>query len=818
MSYLIAFIYGTAIFYIHKFFPLASLFLSLLLLLLISFLRHKGQKKFLSFLFYALSVFIVALSGFYYAKHAYIHEVSLSDIAGKTLEIQCTVKTEAAALNPENNKFRQAVEIKKAFDESGRAINLKEMRLFSDSILSHNNIYLIKVRIPRDSYFLNPGSSNMPSGHSVEIKEIGSSQGGFFKDSRIKLNHFIKEGFSSESAPFLLSIITGERSLLTKETRDAFNATGLAHILSISGAHFGLLLFILFKLFRLSIKALPYALFVRLTLYLTPSQIAAILCIPFMIGYLGISSMSVPSIRAFIMITLFLFGLLIHRKGFWINTLLLAAFIIILIQPDFITELSFQLSFIAVLCIGLAVEKKGERSAGQQSSIAAERLEQLKLLKRLPALLRYCSSAMKISLAAAIGTAPLVAYHFHYLSLISPVANLIITPIIGFVILPLTLVSSFVFLISGVFPLHSFIDAITVFTLDVIKHAGQWSFVDIKIAAFPPVLLVAFYSGILIYILTSYSLTRYVEKKAENIPKAHHLLPIAISAGVALLPFIFYAGIKLFVNNGVSITYLDVGQGDSAVIELPDNRTMVIDTGRKGFQTAEFLRYRGIRDIDAIILSHSSSDHTGGLWHLMKNFKIKDIWDNGMLIYHEELPENINQKKLKRGDVFNGDGYKIVILHPYDGFYTMKSKGGENNSSLVLKIQGTEKSFLFTGDIEEEAQEDLWHLGDYLKSDVLKVPHHGSRTSTSGIFLDAVSPEIAVISVGRNNTYGHPHAEVIDMLRNLKVFRTDMDGAVGIRELADGSIEVRTWNEYRLAEASNIRDEFLNFKKLFSVW
>lgn len=829
MSYLIAFLYGAAIFYIHNFFPFTSIFLSLLLLLLISFVRYKEQKKFLSSLLYAMALVIIASSGFHYAKHFYIYEVSPSDIAGKTLKIQCTAKTMAAALNPQNNKFRQTVQIKKAFDEDNRAINLKEMRLLSDSILSYDKIYLIKVRIPRDSYFLNPGSSYMPSGYTVEIKEAGSSQGGFFKDSRIKLNYFIKESFSSESAPFLLSIITGERSLLTKEMRDAFNVTGLAHILSISGAHFGLLLFILFGVFRFLVKALPYNMLARLTLYLTPSQIAAILCIPFMIGYLGISSMSAPSIRAFIMITLFLFGLLIHRKGFWINTLLLAAVIIILIQPDSLLDLSFQLSFIAVLCIGLVAGQQGSRAAegtvpdfvvsaqsndlrtGSSKALGGAVALESGLSLSQP-LLRYFSTSLKISLAATIGTAPLVAYHFHYFSLISPVANLIITPIIGFIILPLSLVFSFVFLISGVFPLHSFIDAITVFVLAVIKHIGQWSFVDIKVAAFPPILLVMFYLGILVYIVIKFM------RCASNsqLLSAYGML---LASAIAIIPMITHIGVKFFEHKGLHITYLDVGQGNSAVIELPDNRTIVIDTGRKGFQTAEFLKYRGVRVIDAVILSHGSSDHTGGLWHLMRDFNIQEIWDNGMLIYPEELPKNTNQKKLKRGDIFEGDGYKIVVLHPYDGFYTMKSNGGdENNVSLVINIQGAKKSFLFTGDIEEEAQEDLSHLGDYLKSNVLKVPHHGSRTSKSETFLDVVSPEIAVISAGRKNIYGHPHVEILDMLRTLKVFRTDRDGAVGIRELADGKIEVKTWNKFRLAEASNIRDEFLNFKKLFSVW
>lgn len=851
MNYFTSFIYGTSLFYIHRFFPYTSLTVSLILVALLFFSKLGKQKdchceeqsdKAIPFLlrllhlrlamirealFYVFIIAVIAVSGFYYAELRYVPEPSIADIAGETIELRGVPNPEAVSLDSESYQggaaFSQRIEIREPK-------NLKELRLISNRALFSDRIYLIKAHIPKDAYSLNPGSNyNLLSGYAVEIKGAGSNPNGFFKRLRIRLNDFMKRNFSSESSPFLMSIITGQRSLLTKQTRDAFNATGLAHILSISGAHFGLLLFILFRLFRFLVKALPYNMLVRLTLYLTPSQIAAILCIPFMISYLGISDMSIPSIRSFIMIILFLSSLLIHRKGFWLNTLLFAAVVITLIQPDSILDLSFQLSFIAVLCIGLVTEQKIGRTeeqrlnngiAEQQSSRAEKqfkRFERFKLL--LVALLRYCAAALKISLAATIGTAPLVAYYFHYFSLVSPITNLIITPVIGFVVLPLSLVSSFVFLASGVFPLSSFIDEITIFVLDVIKYTAQWNFVDIKIPAFPPVLLVIFYIGILVYVVAGNRRGAMGDSKnSSKNPIAYSLWPVALLITISVVPIIIYACIKIFKHEGIHITYLDVGQGDSAVVELPDKRTLVIDTGRKGFQAGGFLKYRGIKNIDAIILSHGQSDHAGGVSHLLRNFNVQEVWDNGRLIYPQVFI-GLQIRKLQRGDVIEGSGYRITVLHPYDGFYTMHlGDSDENNDSIVLRIQSHKNTFLFAGDIEEEAEEDLSHFGEYLKSNVLKVPHHGSHTSSSQVFVSAVSPDIAVISVGRKNPYNHPHDEVLNMFSNSKIYRTDIDGAIGIRELSDGRLEIKTWREFQMHEAKTISDELMNFKKLFLVW
>lgn len=730
----------------------------------------------------------------------YEQETSASVISGKTLKIWCTLKSESVQINKNSGYYIQKIDLKEGIDEEGNKIALKQLRLISDTPLLQNKLYFLKIKIPRDFYFLNPSSKgNIISGRLIEILEVKDYETSPFKDLRTKLNLFILDNFSHNSAPFLLSIITGERSYISKELRDAFNKTGLAHILSISGAHFGLLSLILFVIIRLLIKGLPYKLYLKLSLYLTPSQIAAIICTPFMLSYLLLSNMSIPSIRAFIMITLFLFSLLIERKGFWINTLIIAAFIILLIHPESVKDLSFHLSFVAVLFIGLSIEQK-------------DNPVEKNLFSKLTT---YFKNLFKITIFATLGTAPLIAYHFHYLSILSPLTNLIITPIIGFIILPVSFLCSIFYLLTGTFPALSLLDSFTSFTIDIIKRIGQLPFVDIRIPSFPIILLIIFYSAILFYLILKLKSERNTNRD-EKIKGSKILLLYPLL--VTLIIFISYSFLRYLQPESLQITFLDVGQGDAAVIELPDNKVILVDVGKKGYPVAEFLKYRGIREIDAIILSHGSSDHTGGLWDL-KDFKIKEIWDNGMLLYPEDITKNIKIRSFQKGDVISGKGYKITVLHPYEGFYPLSSQGNvDNNFSLIFKVQGRHKSFLFSGDAESDALDSVAQLGRLIKSDVYKVAHHGSKTSNSEGFIEAVSPEFSIISVGRNNPYGHPHEEIVYMLNKSKILRTDLHGAIKIEENKKGELEIKTFRDFEFQIARSLSDEIKNIKRLFQRW
>jgi competence protein ComEC len=285
-----------------------------------------------------------------------------------------------------------------------------------------------------------------------------------------------------------------------------------------------------------------------------------------------------------------------------------------------------------------------------------------------------------------------------------------------------------------------------------------------------------------------------------------------------LLTFSIYFMGGIVPERGLSVTFLDVGQGDSSVIELPDGKTVVVDTGSTGFETSSYLKYRGITDIDALVLSHVHPDHSGGLKSLTERFRVHEIWDNGKTVF-PGYAYRIPRRSLSRGDVLEGKGYHILVLHPYKEFYTMYGKAyqEENNDSLVFRLQGDSASFLFTGDIEQEAADDILHLGGWLRSDVMKVPHHGSRTSAHERLVTVASPGIAVISVALHNSFGHPHHETLHILQNARIMRTDSEGSIKVQETR-GVLKVKKFKDFELQKTLHFPDEVKNLQKLFQTW
>ena len=404
---------------------------------------------------------------------------------------------------------------------------------------------------------------------------------------------------------------------------------------------------------------------------------------------------------------------------------------------------------------------------------------------------------MIITLSATIGTAPLVAYHFHYFPVISPLSNLLITPVVGFILIPFSILSSFVYLTTGTFAFPSFISSLSEFIISSVKYLSHIPFAKMSIPGFPIIILLIFYGSFLLFIL---------------LKKKHSVL------FVPCIVIALYASIVYSSQKGLTVSFLDVGQGDSSVLELPDRKTVVLDTGRTGRETLSYLRYKGIDSIDVLILTHSHPDHAGGIIRLAEKVKIKEIWYNGK----HQLPRKldpIHLRTLNRGDIIKGSGYTLNVLHPYPEFYTLHGNvyDSANNDSLVLKLEGQRLSFLFTGDIEEEAEEDIAHFGTFLRSDVIKIPHHGSQSSANSFFLETVSPHLAVISSGRNNRFGHPHKETLNALEGIKTLRTDINGAIKIHE-SQNRASIKTYHEFQLKLARSLDDEIKNAQRLFVVW
>lgn len=786
-----SFLSGIVFFYLFRFSP----FLTTLVFSLLSVLLFLNKRY--------LLIPLIGI-GFMYAFIRYTPPLDFSVMDNKGVVIDCITKDYPKELA--SGKWGNKAEVRFMIDaetsEYLRDVKGREITIISESGMKKDMHYTILAKTGKDMNRLNPGTF-ISERFAVYLETINKEEPFermpvlvWFEGKRDSLTRYLESNFDIDSGALLAAITTGEWSTMSEGLKDAFSTTGLAHLLSISGTHFGLFSLLIFSMARFLLRSMPYKYLQRFTIYLTPSQAAAILSLPFMLMYLFISGASIPALRSFIMINIFLLGLLLGRKGFWLNSLLFAALVICIWEPSSILNLSFQLSFLAVLLIGLSIgdkEKDTEDVASSGESTGSNRL--------WPRFVKHLKDSILLTLFVSLGTAPLVAYYFHYFSIISPLSNLIITPFIGFVLVAVSLVSAFTFMFSGYYPFHSLVALCAEISVKSVKLSAAIPFADFKIPPFPLVVLAVFYAGIVAY------LALHIKKSEKK--KYALILPATVLA--------VFLTVLLTEKKSLSVTYLDVGQGDSAVVETA-GKVVVIDTGRTGRELYNYLKYLGKKDVDALILTHADDDHSAGASWLIEKSMVKEIWDNGLLIYPDSF-RNIRHRPLERGDVITGRGMTIYVLHPYKGFYTFSGTEAaeENNNSLVVKVKGERQTFLFTADTAEEAEEDMTNLGVWLKSDVLKVAHHGSRFSTTEDFLRMVSPEVAVISVGRHNTYGHPSRDTLDRLEGIKIYRTDRDGAIKITETPDG-LKVKTYKNFQFEKAKNISGEWRNIKRLFVQW
>ena len=236
-------------------------------------------------------------------------------------------------------------------------------------------------------------------------------------------------------------------------------------------------------------------------------------------------------------------------------------------------------------------------------------------------------------------------------------------------------------------------------------------------------------------------------------------------------------------SNELVIYYIDVGQGDACLVEY-NNHFMLIDAGDNDDETlmVDFLKEKKVKTLDYVFGTHPHADHIGGLDAVINNFDIKKLYmpkvvENTKTF--EDVLTAIESNNLKVnspevGKTMYLDNVQIQILAPIKQYEEM------NDNSIVLKISYQNFNCLFTGDMQSESEQDVLSINTNIKSDVLKVAHHGSNSSSTEQFIDAVEPEYAIISVGKDNTYGHPTPEVVSLLKekNIKIFRTDVDGTV----------------------------------------
>jgi competence protein ComEC len=601
-----------------------------------------------------------------------------------------------------------------------------------------------------------------------------------------------------------------------------------------------------FIIVKTSIKLLPSGALLRISLYITPTQIAAALTLPVLLMYAMISGASTPTVRSLIMVVIYMLAVFLGRKNQWLNSLSIAALIILIWQPSALFELSFQLSFLAVFSIGYLLEQRAERIAHsakgitQQIQAAAGNFtagQGQSIIERLKA-------AILITIAAVLGTAPLAAAYFKQLPLISPITNLVITPLVCFLVLPLGFFTGFAALVftMPVMPLSGLTDSLTYFAMSLINFFAQIPYLNFHVHDASAFMIVLYYFSLILMIRSS----KNKNPPSPPLPKGGSKQVPLWKRGIQgdfiikkrdqlrFLPFILVVCLYIISphlsDKKLRVTFLDVGQGDAAVVELPDGKIMLIDgginepdMGRRVI--APYLWSEGKRKLDYMVLSHPHSDHFGGLDYIVENFDVGEVWSNGRAVYEaggffrKISDRDIPYKTLSRGDFLERDNYSVHVFHPYDEFYASSARGAvssQNSDSLVFKIESGDMSVLFTGDIEMEAEDNLVHLSEWIESDIIKVPHHGSSTSSSREFISAVNPEIAVISAGRNNPFKHPHKETLARYRTegVRLIRTDIDGAVTIMA-EDYNYIVKTYKDSKFKNVEEWRDEMNNLRLLF---
>jgi len=600
-----------------------------------------------------------------------------------------------------------------------------------------------------------------------------------------------KEGKPPSSGIFQ-ALVLGEQRNIPEEVKEHFIITGIAHLLAISGDHLGIVALLSFSLLLWILKRSEL-----LLLSISVKKWAAGLTIPCILLYTFIAGGGISVVRATIMVITFLLSILFNRERNLMHTLALAAFIILISSPPSLFDVSFQLSFLAVLSILYLVPRILQLQKEEGIPLPPKTSWKQNIWK-------YVKISFLVTGVAFWGTAPFVALHFNRISLIGFITNLFAIPWVGFFIVPLSLIAS---LFSFFFyPLATLLITINSFLTTILLRVVAF------IASIP-------YASIFISTPTTFEIILFylLFFISVHLRKRRRIKYLLLGLCVALALDLAFWNFKDLFKKNLTITFIDVGHGDSILIEFPKGKRMLIDGGglhEDRFDIgknviAPFLWKKKIRRIDTLVLTHPDPDHLKGLNFLASHFSIGQFWDNGYQTDSEpysQLKKTLIKKEINWLSMNEmtppqmTNGVEVSILNPQvksSSYARHSNPSFLNNQSVVMKLQLKNIGILLTGDIEKEAEYRMLKEGYPLKADILKIPHHGSSSSSSTIFINKVKPTYAILSVGERNIGRLPHPEVLKRYLQLgsKIFRTDRHGAITI--ITNGEkIEIKTFLQF----------------------
>ncbi len=589
-----------------------------------------------------------------------------------------------------------------------------------------------------ETYF---NTKNISASFSLPSEYISSSPGNllfadklklFSQSSAQKVRHLI----GGDAGEVAAAIMLGDKSGFTDDLTDIFTKSGISHIVAVSGMHLSILIGFFF--FLAGKTRLHY-------------KIRNIFGIIIVLLYMTLTGFSPSVTRAGIMAICLLLAAVVGRKEDAPTSFFLSAAIILAINPYTILSAGFLLSYTSLAGI----------------LIFAKPLEEKLLF--LPKFLRATTAA---TLSATISTLPVLAYIFNSVSIVSVITNIMVVPLVSTI---------FIFVIISAFvPFGSFIAFIPGILIKFVLFCARlisaipFSSVNVKS---PGVLWLVCY-GIMVILIYRF-ITGRKSGKPGIIALSFVICTCAVSLSLSALK--------------CSVTFFDIGQGDSALIRLPGYHSCLIDTGPNGTASVSALKSEGINNIDIIFISHADNDHCGALGDILKSFPTRKVVFPNYDIMTDELIALCDVATASGADVEFADSFSgynfakmnVSALWPRAGFIPQD----QNDGSLVLKLDIKGNTFLFTGDVGFIPEQNILRYAD---ADVLKVSHHGSSDSSSDKFIKSVSPKYSVISAGKNNFYGHPSDETLRRLEKsgTEILRTDLLGDITFDIGLLGNMEV----------------------------
>lgn len=634
-----------------------------------------------------------------------------------------------------------------------------------------------------------------------KFKIIAKNQGNkilqFSNEITNKIITNTKKILKDETSSILLGLILGDKTDIDEEIQENFRNASMSHILAVSGMHITYVILGINLIFKNKLG----------------KRLTNILSIIILIFYMFITNFSPSITRAGIMGIIMIFSKLIYRKNDIYTSISISLLLVLIYNPFLIQNLGLQLSYGGV--IGIIIFNKSILKFLKDIKIK-NKIYKYKIRPKIQSKLDKIKEIISVSISVQICIVPIILYNLNTFNIYFLITNLILSIIIGPIVILGFLFIIIVLINLQIATLLSKIIEIGVKILIFISKIGELKCAKIYVAT-PSLFSIIMYYLSIIVILHIYKIfsAKNPNKTQIRIKNLIALAKLKIRKNkkktkIVILFVLLILLLLKFIPQNLKIYFIDVGQGDSSLIVTPKNKTILIDGGgsiNSDFDVGKnrlvpYIFDRGFTKIDVVIISHFDNDHIGGIFTILEELKVEKVYiskQTEVSNNYKKFLQLINEKNIKVYEVVAGNRIFIENSLYFDVVWPKKEQITNNvlnNNAIVCNLHYKNFSMLFTGDIEEIAEKEILELylknKNLIKADILKVGHHGSKTSSTEAFLRLVMPKVAVIGVGKNNNFGHPNEGVLERLKklNCEIYRTDLNGEI--------SIIVDFWGRYSI--------------------